>query len=363
MNESKEKYKRQEGHRSEAIMEEEDVNYEYVNSIVREEQNNKRNVENGGKHQYMKNDFTSRGPDNNTSESKRCANNYGDESDNELLNELEYNCESEEELDIPTEENFLKSSTSVSGDDETMETSFGRPRSVHFEDEKWEDGEYRIKKEREAERVDAWHDLHCGRQEVYQFSSLERDFEATQEVPFSGSGRLHNIKSANRESVREFLRRKREEVGDQLQLDNRRRVSPNERKPDSESRSVERRNSRSRERTRMEIDPLDRNSDRKVRNPYSVSDVSYRESGKEQHLSRSRTPKRTNGYSKSGRTLVPINGVDPSEGIIISRRDYAMYKSLVGAGQNPTSVVGNRETRRVTKTKKPTSPKLGSHKR
>lgn len=357
-------HKRLEAPKSAVIMEEEDLNGESVNNM-REEENNKRNTVTQHKEkQYITNGYTGHDADMNTSANGE-NNNYGDESENEILNELEYTYESEEDLDIPTEENFLKSSTSVSGDDETMDTSFGRPRSVHFEDEKWEDGEYRIKKERQKmEHGNAWHDIqNSNSHESYSFSNLERGFEETQDLPFSGHGRLHNIKSANRESVRELLRRKREEAGDSVQQDTRRRVPSIERKSEgSSTKSDVRRHSRSTERTSREVKTYDRNSDRRVRNQYNTNEFGNTET-REQHMPRSRSPKRTNGYSKGGRTLVPINGAENSDGIVLSKRDYAMYKSLV-VSQNTANNVGSRDHRKVAgKMNKPGSPKLGNHKR
>lgn len=227
------------------------------------------------------------------------------ESDNEILEELKYNYDSEEDFDIPTEENFLKSSTSVSGDDDVIETSFGRPRSVHFEDEKWENGEYRIREDREVELMDSWDHVPQAKRADHQ-----------EGVPFSGMGRLSNIKSANTESVREIFRRKREEVGDSAEQDGRRRIPSNERgRTDSQERKGR---SRSKEKSPGDSD--------RGRKPVSVSNGGDPE---RKPLSRSRSPKKENGFARGGVTLVPVNGNAFNAGVIISRRDYAMFKSLV----------------------------------
>ena len=159
--------------------------------------------------------------------------------DNEVLQELQYSEDEDEEpegcLEISTEENFLKSSTSVSGDDEGAEASyFGRPRSVHFEDEHWKDGEYRIKNTQDIEYSSSWNnarqayrtekhansdhnDSWVNGEKSYRKHELQplhknvSDLEPFHKTPApTTAGRPHNVKSANRESVRELLRRKRE---------------------------------------------------------------------------------------------------------------------------------------------------------
>lgn len=345
------------------IVEEEDSDCErIVNSKEKEENSRNSGVRrvdlDDEKDKCTKNGLDSNG-DLIIDNSVVCESDHEDESDNEMLNELQYNYESEDELDIPTEENFLKSSTSVSGDDETMEMGFGRPRSVHFEDEKWEDGEYRIKKEKETEYTDSWESKNQERHESHPFAKLERDSEVNQEMPFSGLGRLQNVKSANRESVRELLRRRREEVGECVDQDSRRRVTSNERKSEGSvniSRQ-ERRQSRSRERAQKESRTNDRGSDGRGRNSSNIDN--FINSERRQHMPRSRSPKREKGYSK-GVTLVPVNGTDNSDGAVISRRDYAMFKSLVGF-QNMGSDKLNRDVWKTTgKMKKLGPPKSGN---
>lgn len=434
------------------------------------------------------------------------------DSDTEVLKELQYSEDEDEEpegcLDIPTEENFLKSSTSVSGDDDGAEASyFGRPRSVHFEDEHWEDGEYRIKNTQDTE-YPSWsgprqtygtekqpHNNHFEsslphtnktnrKSELQPLSKTAGDLESIQKpvVP-QAAGRPNNVKSANRESVRELLRRKREEVEDVLANDGRRRLPSNERtagedgfperrrtpsnERNDEGRSAERRRLPSKERRgrsvergytdkrveskertiggreglsdrrgmlrermysvdgrplerrtcertgsvegrsidrlrkihyrermqRESIRKLDRKTDNRsaekltegkngdsVRNaekytngrrfdeprtrtgngqskmPLSDNSV-YPE--KRSHMSRSRSPKRENGR-RVGVTSLPGPAEECEAGVIISKRDYAMFKSLVGSG-------GERVAKEFMKTngmnKKLRSPKLGSQRR
>lgn len=261
------------------------------------------------------------------------------ESDNEILEELKYNYDSEEDFDIPTEENFLKSSTSVSGDDDVIETSFGRPRSVHFEDEKWENGEYRIREDKEVELMDSWdHVAHAKRPDHQEG------------LPFSGMGRLSNIKSANTESVREIFRRKREEVGDSAEQDGRRRIPSNERgRTDSQERKGR---SRSKEKSPHDSD--------RGRKPVSVSCGSDAE---RKPLSRSRSPKKEIGLVRGGVTLVPVNGSAFNAGVIISRRDYAMFKSLVDSQSFCNNKSEKSQLQTTSKPRKLGPPKSGGQKR
>nr|XP_053628005.1 uncharacterized protein LOC128685476 [Cherax quadricarinatus] len=296
--------------------------------------------------------------DNLKNNSSKYQNNCEEESDNEILNELQYNCESEEDFDIPTEENFLKSSTSVSGDDETMEQSFGRPRSVHFEDEKWEEGKYKVKEQ--IEYINSWGDV-TNQQESHPFARIERDFEVNGELPFSGSSRLQNIKSANRESVREILRRKREEASEYYDQDNRRRLS-NERKSEASIPHLphERKQSRSRERQQKDLNINNRGSDGRTRNTSNI--INGVDSDKKEHMSRSRSPKSENRYTK-GVTLMPVNGIENGDGIVISRKDYVMFKSLISS-RNTASEKATKEHRKATgKMKKLLPSKSGSQKR
>lgn len=446
-----------------------------------------------------------------TIDSGICANVPDPDSDTEVLKELQYSEDEDEEpegcLDIPTEENFLKSSTSVSGDDDAAETNFfGRPRSVHFEDEHWEDGEYRIKNTQDNE-YSSWNetrqscqtekrtntndfDLVSHGDQTFRKSELQSltksgsDFELIQR--HQAAGRPHNVKSANRESVRELLRRKREEVEDVLANDGRRRLPSNERPAGNEEgipgerrrassnernggearsaekrrlsskertgRSAEReyadkraeskernvgvregfaekrvmlkeraysvegkplerkerrtlssertsvvegrsidkfRKTHSRERTRRDsIRKLDRKGDSRSvetcvdgKNSNSIRNTEKYNTGKRfdeqrtrisnghskntnnsvypEEKSRSRSPKRENGR-RVGVTALPIPVEECETGVVISRRDYAMFKSLVASGSERVSkefVKTNGVTKRLR------SPKLSSQRR
>ena len=202
------------------------------------------------------------------------CNNYDDQ---EILDDLVYNYDSEDEIEIPNEENFLKSSTSAS--DDNLESSFGRPRSVHFEDEYWENGQY-VSESWNSDDLPSGKTSFSNRNPEENFSQPLRSAKSqsdlsnsernrrTSELAFSAKGRPQNVKSASKESVREILRRRREEMGDNNDHDSRRRIQSVE--------TPERRR-RSRSRDNGLLDPLrrekiDENRLRKAQSMWDCSD-------------------------------------------------------------------------------------------
>lgn len=436
-----------------------------------------------------------------------------EESDQEVLRELQYETDDDDDDEdlIPTEENFLKSSTSVSGDDDLgADPGFGRPRSVHFEDEKWENGEYRRKddsdnevddEDREKEQAikNSWSEvtLKNRRQKQERFELIETWTKTNRKQELqplvtsqkaaaavgafsTTSSRPQNIKSANRESVRELLRRRREEVSEILQQDNRRRintVTTNEKPAVNDawsgssssggssgnsggdrkrnSRSVERpwreswrssdrsgnsrtveakcdarlvsgiRNSRSHDRysDRKERDHRrtihesqndsrhsEYNNNRRQDSTYkSYGDVTRHENNstcinkavfenhsegkrhkndeekstynshsdasshvrpeKSQHMSRSRSIRKDNAFAKNGyckgMSSLSSTGGETVDGVVISKREYAMFKSLVGAHSLASDKFGrdNNNKKSNGRSKRAGSPKSGNKKR
>ena len=328
-------------------------------------------------------------PDNqNITRHESNQNLINDESaENESTENMVYNYESDEDLDIPTEENFLKSSTSASGEDDILDCSsnFGRPRSVHFEDERWENGQY--VPDDEGGHLIPWKSDHCldsstdsGQAETWNESlkSARSDLflheqgilKSAKKIspiekkatgkPFSGSMRLHNVKSASKESVREILRKRREEMGDTIEHNSRRRIK-------SISNSDSRRRSKSRD--NGYLDPLNRDkiNENKLRKSQSMWDCSDDGLGldilsarsiKDQKLSdyRYKTP-----YLSPGINLNIISNY--SDGAVISKKDYHLFRSLAGANQTNT-IKDRRQTYPTVKQyKKNTNIKKGKPKR
>ncbi|KAK7066715.1 hypothetical protein SK128_027993, partial [Halocaridina rubra] len=354
------------------VIEEEDCNSEKISMDERVEKENRRNTE-----EVLRNDNwyaskdacnvngTTYDNDSDPLKKSKVDNNDGDsDSDNEILNELRYDSE-EEELDIPTEENFLKSSTSISGDDEAIDVCYGRPRSVHFEDETWEDGEYRLKDERDNE-----HNIVCDEtyQQRRQETLVHRQYDVTKDLsldfPLSKRGRLSNVKSANKESVREILRRKREGASDALEQDSRRRVTTSlERKINDSSENLyeSRRRSRSRETVQRDRNSVYRNSEDKIEKNYTGNHCCV-DSEARHRKSRSRSPKKESLYGKGGIDLNSYNRTQNSAGVIISKRDYAMFKTLVGSQNRASERTGRNIKKIFEKSKKNIHPKSGNHK-
>ena len=145
----------------------------------------------------------------------------------EAFNELGYSVveSEEEEIDIPTEESFLKSSTSASGDDDIVELTSNRPRSVHFEDEYLTD--------RDSQFVSDYDSI-CSRQTSHAWSAgssrTDSNHTGDSRKSSSDSGKSHpppiRITHGNKESVREILKRRRQENIAVFEHDSRRRVKP-----------------------------------------------------------------------------------------------------------------------------------------
>ncbi|XP_064116734.1 filaggrin-like isoform X2 [Macrobrachium nipponense] len=294
-------------------------------------------------------------------------NDFDDDSDNEILNVLKYNYDSEEELDIPTEENFLKSSTSVSGDDEALDQmNFGRPRSVHFEDEMWEDGEYKLKDDAEVRHVGAKEEMqnHPKQEAACVNRRFQEGENISTEIQLSKLGRLSNVKSANRESVREILRRKREEAGDVFEQDDRRRVATSvDRLYGGSCENLFEGRGRSKSRERLQNGYICEYGSSEYIPKKSVSAKCAVDSGRNQRASRSRSPPKGLGTVKGDMAFVPFTGSQNSAGVIISRRDYVMFRSLAEK-QNKAAGRMERERHKITKNSKRSNfSKSGSQRR
>ncbi|XP_066938411.1 uro-adherence factor A-like isoform X3 [Macrobrachium rosenbergii] len=291
---------------------------------------------------------------------------FDDDSDNEILNALKYNYDSEEELDIPTEENFLKSSTSVSGDDEALDQmNFGRPRSVHFEDEMWEDGEYKLKEDTEVRHGGSKEEmLNRPKQETCVNRRFQEGESISAEIQLSKQGRLSNVKSANKESVREILRRKREEAGEVLEQDDRRRAATSvDRLYGGSCENLFEGRGRSKSRERLQNGYICEYGNSEYVSKKSVSAKYSVDPGRNQRASRSRSPAKGLVTVKGDMAFVPFSGSQNSAGVIISRRDYVMFRSLAEK-QNKAAGRMERERHKITmKSKRSNFSKSGSQRR
>ena len=228
----------------------------------------------------------------------------------------------EEDINIPTEENYFKSSTSVSGDDEAFEV-VGRPRSVHFEDEFWEGGRY---VSRALSRSDGT---------LYLESSSSTEARDSR----SNSGDLHdvrqsrrpsNVKSARKESVREMLRKRREEIQDSIEPDGRRRLKSSE----EESRTLQ---------------PL-----RKNRRPGKYN---------QGVLTKTQSMYNVGAYDpekyRKTKTSFPLSQVKKGEAFITSRDLAALHSLVRDPASNSSSSSSNRSTKRSALKKKKKESSVG----
>ena len=259
-------------------------------------------------------------------------------------NTTEYiNCESEEDdIDIPTEEHYLRSSTSVSGDDDggtECSSSMTRPRSVHFEDEYWEDGRYVTKGLSKSD----------GTLYVNSSSSRSQDEEmmdynnSRAHIMYSMRLKPSNVKSARRESVRDMLRKRREGMEEFLEQDGRRRVKPIDVDESflRPSRSSFK-NLRGRGGKKSTKNALDTSSSTILKKSQSLYDVNnYSRTAKKQNL-----PHRERPVNRSRPNSKP-RIIQAEDAAYITTRDFALLQSLVGGtNSNSSSSSSNRSVQR-----------------
>lgn len=139
-------------------------------------------------------------------------------------NHISNTYDSGSESEIPTEENYLRSSTSVSTEEELdVYPQINRPRSVHFEDEVWFNNKYVSKALSKSDGLLYSKPEFINENNINERSSLESSGSST------SSGKLitkpSNVRSERAESVREMLRKRRQEVDLVIENDGRRRIN------------------------------------------------------------------------------------------------------------------------------------------
>ena len=256
------------------------------------------------------------------------------------------NYESEVDLDIPTEENYFKSSTSVSGDEDVLDNSrTSRPRSVHFEDELWDQGQYVSKG---LSKSDGTLYMPTSNEDVTYRSRSDsnQSLENSEEFPQNiFSMRPMNVRSARGESVREMLRKRREGVEEILENDGRRRIQTKHISPAS-SRSVSR---------VPNVRRAYNNHEDRLNSGLTKSQSMSNVNKKLHELntpSRSRCPSRSTTFPSGNGQMARTRQSNPGEAAYISRTNYAMLQSLVGTtNSNSSSSSSTRSQKRETQKK------------
>lgn len=276
---------------------------------------------------------------------------------NDILNEVnnsmesEYNnYESEVEIEIPIEENYLKSSTSLSGDDDAVEySSLSRPRSVHFEDEYWDQDHYASKGLSKSDGLlyapsyTKYEDRN-GRKGRGSNQSLENNEEYSADLL---QAKPFNVKKPKGESVREMLRKRRECVEEVLETDGRRRLKSLDNRHLRTSRSSSRETS-----ARRGLDRETKYVNNGLIKSQSLHNVQtsvsnrLRESTSNARLQgRVRQPRRSVGDdpvacpppANRSMTRQRLPAFDNQEAAFISQKNFAMLQSLVGLNNSTSS--------------------------
>lgn len=259
------------------------------------------------------------------------------------------NSDSDEDIDINADDFYYKSPNSFSGDDDFPEFGLTRPRSVHFEDEFLVRGDY-TSTDTQSQNTSS-HSWSAGSERSWcQTESKGNSPKISTEQLLSSS---RPIKSkSSKESVREILRKRREQL-DPTEHDDRRRVRSLEEQADdkrckSRPRNSKIRNLRRRNQRKYGISPL-----RKSVSSDDFSELTQRQIDLPLSASKIKTPS-----SRSNESLFL------REGAVISKKDYAHFKSLVGSRNILKDAVSSKSTKKsILKPKSSPSPVVKSKSR
>lgn len=263
----------------------------------------------------------------------------------------EYDFDSDEEFDINADDFYYKSQNCSSCDDDLPEFGLSRPRSVHFEDEFLVRGDYSTDTQSQNTSSHSWS---AGSERSWcQTESKGSSPKISTEQLLSNS---RPIKSkSSKESVREILRKRREQM-DPIENDDRRRVrSLDEQTDDRRSTKSRPRNSKSRSLRKRCQKKFGISSLRKSVSSDNFADLAQRQRQIDLPLSASKI-KPSNSRSNESLFL--------REGAVISRRDYAHFRSLVGSRNILKDAVFSKSTKKsILKPKSTPSPVVKSKSR
>lgn len=232
-----------------------------------------------------------------------------------------HDSESDDELDCNIEEKFLKSS-SLSGDDDVIDMTPSRPRSVHFEDEFKESGYFEVEENKSSsENSHSQLSWSAGSQRTLCQNEQRDCQENKADILLLNSRPINSRKS--KESVREILR-KRREMMDYTDHASRRRVRSLDERADTRIRSRSQSRDNAKQTRMCQREPTKGVESSVIRKSASMGNCS------EGYL----TQRQINfPLSAGSSSALRVNEIY-CEGAVISKKEYAHFRSLVGSRKN-----------------------------